>query len=493
MVALVCAVLLVTAGAGAAKKKKAELVVTKLDDPPATLSAGDTLTIADKVKNRRGPKTKRSSNAYYLSVDPFRDQADFGLGSRKVPKLKAKKSSRGKADLKVPNNTYTGTYRLLACADAEKKVKERSESNNCRTSKGDVFIAGIAPPDTSPPNAPAITDTEPDPPASERTVAVKGNAEPGSTVRIFAGTCSGNSLGRGSAGVFASAGVSVTVPANETTRLRATATDDAGNESGCSAPFAYTHDPTLPPAPTITTVPGSPSQDASPRVMGSAAAGTTVRIYRSANCSGTPIATLSPAQYGVGIVVNVAANQTTQLSVDVTNLANNVSGCTSTAYTHDNFAAAPQVTVTTPPSPANNNAPLVRGTGAESGSQVLIFTNGNCSGSGAVTSTEAAFEGPGIEVTVPDNSVTVLSARVRDAAQTSPLARTRPSTSRTPSPLRRRSPAPTRPHPPTTTPRWSRAPAPRPARWCPSTGRPGAPAVRSRPAARVRSRAAGFR
>ncbi len=256
LVALACAVLLVTAGAGAAKKKRAELVVTKLDDPPATLSAGDTLTISDKVKNRRGPKTKRSSNAYYLSVDPFRDQADFGLGSREVPKLKAKKSSRGKADLKVPNNTYTGTYRLLACADAEKKVKERSESNNCRESKGDVFIAGIAPPDTSPPNAPAITDTEPDPPASERTIAVKGNAEPGSTVRIFAGSCSGNSIGRGSAGVFASAGVTVTVPANETTRLRATATDDAGNESGCSAPFAYTHDPSLPPAPTITTVPG---------------------------------------------------------------------------------------------------------------------------------------------------------------------------------------------------------------------------------------------
>ena len=79
------------------------------------------------------------------------------------------------------------------------------------------------------------------------------------------------------------------MPANQPTSLTATATDTAGNVSACSNPFAYTEDSIAPAVPAITdTDPDSPSVDITPQVKGTADPGSTVRIYTSANCSGTP-------------------------------------------------------------------------------------------------------------------------------------------------------------------------------------------------------------
>jgi hypothetical protein len=44
--------------------------------------------------------------------------------------------------------------------------------------------------------------------------------------------------------VFGTPGITVSVPDNTTTSFRATATDAAGNHSGCSAPFTYVEDST---------------------------------------------------------------------------------------------------------------------------------------------------------------------------------------------------------------------------------------------------------
>jgi Domain of unknown function (DUF1929) len=101
---------------------------------------------------------------------------------------------------------------------------------------------------TGPP-APTINDTNPNSPASDNAPEVRGvGAATGSTVRIYGdATCSGPVLGSGTASEFngAAFGITATVASDQTTNLRATATDASGT-SPCSGPFPYTEDSTPP-------------------------------------------------------------------------------------------------------------------------------------------------------------------------------------------------------------------------------------------------------
>ena len=76
---------------------------------------------------------------------------------------------------------------------------------------------------------------------------------------------------------------------------------------------------------------------------------------------------------------------------------------------------APVITGTSPNSPANANRIRVIGT-AQAGSTVNIYPDGNCSGPPYPSGSAAAFATPGIEVQVPDDSTTTLSATVTDAS-----------------------------------------------------------------------------
>jgi len=75
----------------------------------------------------------------------------------------------------------------------------------------------------------------------------------------------------------------------------------------------------------------------------------------------------------------------------------------------------PALLGTNPASPANDNAPTVNGS-AEGGSTVSLFANGTCSGSAVATGSALSFNGPGIEVNVPDNSTTTFSAKATDVS-----------------------------------------------------------------------------
>jgi hypothetical protein len=425
LVVVLCAAPFLLPGPASAAKPKAELVVTKLGPPPPALAAGATMTVEDTVKNK-SKRAKRSRNAYLLSLDKFRDLADVELiGSRRVPKLKRDAASKGSAELMVPATTLSGDYRLLACADAKGKVRERSESNNCRASKARVSIAGLAPPDTAAPAAPSIIDTDPDPPANDNTPEVKGaGAETGSTVTIYAGSdCSGAAIGSGTAEAFnGSTGITAGPLGPGSTALRATATDAAGNASSCSTPFSYTHDSSLPVAPTITaTTPPSPANDKNPEVRGNAEGGSTVRIYGTIGCSGPPIGTGPAATFNAGgITVTVLDNEPTPLSATATDGAGNTSACSAPfgPYVEDSAApATPTINETQPHSPANAEQPAVLGTGAEAGSTVRIYSTPACTGAAIGSGTAAAFNGTvGITALVPPDTATDLRATATDAA-----------------------------------------------------------------------------
>ena len=274
--------------------------------------------------------------------------------------------------------------------------------------------------------APAITDTDPDSPSSDNNPEVKGTTGAGSptTVKLYTNSsCSGSPAATGTPTQFAGAGITVAVPANATTQLAARTSDASGNDSTCSSAFPYVEDSTAPATPAITdTDPDSPSSDNNPEVKGTTGSGspTAVELYANGSCSGSPVATGTPTQFGgAGITVAVPANAVTQLSALATDAAGNDSSCSgSFSYTEDSTApAAPAITDTDPDSPSGDNNPEVKGTtGAGSPTAVEIYTNASCSGSPAATGTPTQFAGTGITVAVPANATTQLSALATDAS-----------------------------------------------------------------------------
>ena len=274
--------------------------------------------------------------------------------------------------------------------------------------------------DSSAPTTPSITDSDPNSPANDNAPEIKGTAEAGSTVRLYTNaTCTGTPVATGTAAAFANPGFTVNVANNTTTNFRATATDAAGNLSPCSSAFAYVEDSAAPGAPSITdSDPNSPANDNAPEIKGTAAAGSTVRLYTNATCTGTPVATGAAAAFAnPGLTATVANNTTTNFRATATDTAGNVSAC-STPFTYvedSNAPGSPTITGTDPGSPANDNDPEIKGT-AEAGSTVRLYTNATCTGTPAATGTAAAFADPGLTVNVADNTTTNFRATARDTA-----------------------------------------------------------------------------
>ncbi len=92
-----------------------------------------------------------------------------------------------------------------------------------------------------------------------------------------------------------------------------------------------------PSAPQLTsTDPASPSLSGTPRILGTAEAGSTVRVYAGPACAGAPVATGSAAELGSpGFAVTVADGATAAFSATASDAAGNTSACSAPiSYTH---------------------------------------------------------------------------------------------------------------------------------------------------------------
>jgi hypothetical protein len=106
------------------------------------------------------------------------------------------------------------------------------------------------------------------------------------------------------------------------------AIDAAGNESHVAGRY-FTVD-TKPPAPPklTTTSPRSPANDNSPKVLGTAAKGTTVKLFKTKGCAGSPVAQGTASQLSSpGITVTVPDNSTTSFRARAIDRAGNPSRC----------------------------------------------------------------------------------------------------------------------------------------------------------------------
>ncbi len=154
--------------ASAAPVKRPDLVVTKVSNPPILLVRGGAFQARDVTRNRGTRRARRTRTAYYLSKDRKRSKGDVRLKARRLVKaLRAGRRSTGRRRVVVPSATRAGRYRLIACADAGRGLRERRERNNCRASRRTGLLAprpSPAPlPGASPP-APVCTPTGADVP-----------------------------------------------------------------------------------------------------------------------------------------------------------------------------------------------------------------------------------------------------------------------------------------------------------------------------------------
>ena len=132
------AALLVMAVPAVAAAPKPDLAVTSVTTS-TDLVAGQQARIRTKVANFGKAPAGASQTAYYLSFDERYSKNDLALGKSAVPKLGAHRATIGSIKLVVPN--AAGLFRLIACADAGRRVKEPNEANNCRATLTDVRVA----------------------------------------------------------------------------------------------------------------------------------------------------------------------------------------------------------------------------------------------------------------------------------------------------------------------------------------------------------------
>ena len=169
-----------------------------------------------------------------------------------------------------------------------------------------------------------------------------------------------------------------------------------------------------PPETTIDSGPGGSTEDSTPTfAFHSSASGATFDCSIDtgtpsfAPCSGpgathTPASPLANGSYTFRVRATAAGN--TDPTPATSNFTVNVV-----------VVPVPNLTATSPASPANANSPKVLG-GAEAGSQVRIYSTPDCSGTPLATGTAAQLASPGITVSVLDNSTTSLRATATNAA-----------------------------------------------------------------------------
>jgi subtilase family serine protease len=116
-----------------------DLAVTALTGPAAA-GAGLAIAVNETTKNQGTGEATASVTRYYLSANTTVDVADTVLGSRSVPLLAVGASSAATVTLTIPAGTATGTYYVIAMADADAAMAEIVESNNQRS-----FVTRIGP------------------------------------------------------------------------------------------------------------------------------------------------------------------------------------------------------------------------------------------------------------------------------------------------------------------------------------------------------------
>jgi immune inhibitor A len=107
----------------------ADLIISSLS-APSTAAAGQSIAVNDTTKNNGTGTAGASTTKFYWSTNATYDAVDTYLGTRDVSALAAGITSTGGTIVTIPAGVKTGTYYIIAKADADSAVTETSEINN---------------------------------------------------------------------------------------------------------------------------------------------------------------------------------------------------------------------------------------------------------------------------------------------------------------------------------------------------------------------------
>ena len=138
--------LVALAAAAAALAGPPDLVVTSVEAALTPVAPGGKLSVPAVVRNAGERRARSSSTRFMLSEDGERSAGDIPLDAPvQIRALRAGRRAVFLASVRIPSFTPVGTYRVIGCADAGRRVRERSERNNCRASAGRVTVQRLLP------------------------------------------------------------------------------------------------------------------------------------------------------------------------------------------------------------------------------------------------------------------------------------------------------------------------------------------------------------
>jgi|GEM_PF-6884651 len=142
-----------TAGAAGAAERRPDLVVGALTGAPE-VQAGSTLRVSVTTVNRGRRPAAATTTKIYVSRDT-RVGRDLAVAAVRVPRLPAGRRKTVVVRVQIPPTAAVRRYRLLACADALRRVRESREGNNCRLATRSVRVTA---PDPGVPDFPLVPD-----------------------------------------------------------------------------------------------------------------------------------------------------------------------------------------------------------------------------------------------------------------------------------------------------------------------------------------------
>jgi hypothetical protein len=138
-IAAAAVALAVLAPAAFGAKPRPDLTVRSVGPLPVSAAApGGKLALTETTRNGGNARAGASQTGWYLSIDRIRNKGDRRIARRRVGALKPKRSSQRKTTVTLP--AMSGDFFLMACADDARRVRERSERNNCRASAKSLRI-----------------------------------------------------------------------------------------------------------------------------------------------------------------------------------------------------------------------------------------------------------------------------------------------------------------------------------------------------------------
>lgn len=315
----------------------------------SNLGSGESIAI---LLNQPSPTTTESGYELLLTGSANPIEGTAGLYKFKSGTLTLLKSSVAytlsgtRYGLVLKNNELTAWGKLSGGEWANPAPFQATDSEPFKEGYAGLAVLGTGPSLDNfsagpvPPAKPSITATSPVSPNASTTPKISGTAEAKTTVRLYTNsTCSSEVVAKGSTAEFNSPGLEVTVAKESTTTFYAQVTNSDGLVSACSTTSAKYVQHTPPAAPTLSlSNPISPANNNSPRIVGAAAAETTVKLYSNSTCTGAVAATGTAAAFASpGLAVSVSDNSTTTYYATATDAVGGISACStsSLAYKED--------------------------------------------------------------------------------------------------------------------------------------------------------------